>query len=281
MRLFTTRDNTLPIKQFGGDNKHEGGKRAPNPILAKYLAAAAWLMLWQLCYWLVDLPLLLPSPGQVAVRLGQLVCTKGFWLTVAVTFGRICSGFLLAVAAGAVLAGLAVASSWVKAFLYPFFAVMQATPVASFTILALVWIKSANLSVFISFIMVLPMVYHNLLAGIQNIDKQLLEMGQVFRLSWWKKVRFLYLPAILPFFVSACTTGIGFAWKSGIAAEVLGIPARAIGTEIYRAKIYLETTDLFAWTVVVVSFSVILEKLLVWAIRKGERHFLWNKEAEE
>ena len=261
MRLFTTKNNSsAPVEQISPWGNFPQGQ------LSQWLAAAAWLMLWQLCCSLVDLPLLLPSPGQTASRLVQLAVTADFWLTVGATFSRICSGFFLAAVVGSLLAVAAAASLWVKTFLYPLFAVLQATPVASFTILALVWIRSSNLSIFISFIMVLPMVYRSVLAGIKSADRQLLEMGRAFRFSWWKKVRFLYLPAVLPFFVSACTTGLGFAWKSGIAAEVLGLPARAVGSEIYQAKIYLETADLFAWTIVVIFISIVLERLFVWAM---------------
>lgn len=230
-------------------------------------AVAVWLLLWQLASMAVGLPLLLPSPLAVLLRLGQLCTGADFWLTVASSLLRILLGFLLGVLFGTALAGLCWRFRLIDVLARPLLGVLKSTPVASFIILALVWVKTTWLATVISFIMVLPLIYANVREGIDSADRQLLEMAQVFRLSRRKTFRYCYLPAILPFFLSAISSALGFAWKSGIAAEVLGRPARAIGSQIYDAKIYLETPDLFAWTLVVILLSVLLERLAVRFVR--------------
>lgn len=238
-------------------------------------AVAVWLLLWQLASMAVGLPLLLPSPLAVLLRLGQLCTGADFWLTVASSLLRILLGFLLGVLFGTALAGLCWRFRLIDALARPLLGVLKSTPVASFIILALVWVKTTWLATVISFIMVLPLIYANVREGIDSADRQLLEMAQVFRLSRRKTFRYCYLPAILPFFLSAVSNALGFAWKSGIAAEVLGRPARAIGSQIYDSKIYLETPDLFAWTLVVILLSVLLERLAVrfvrWAGKRSMR----------
>lgn len=238
-------------------------------------AVAVWLLLWQLASMAVGLPLLLPSPLAVLLRLGQLCTGADFWLTVASSLLRILLGFLLGVLFGTALAGLCWRFRLIDALARPLLEVLKSTPVASFIILALVWVKTTWLATVISFIMVLPLIYANVREGIDSADRQLLEMAQVFRLSRRKTFRYCYLPAILPFFLSAISSALGFAWKSGIAAEVLGRPARAIGSQIYDSKIYLETPDLFAWTLVVILLSVLLERLAVrfvrWAGKRSMR----------
>lgn len=238
-------------------------------------AVAIWLLLWQLASMAVGLPLLLPSPLAVLLRLGQLCTGADFWLTVASSLLRILLGFLLGVLFGTALAGLCWRFRLIDALARPLLGVLKSTPVASFIILALVWVKTTWLATVISFIMVLPLIYANVREGIDSADRQLLEMAQVFRLSRRKTFRYCYLPAILPFFLSAVSSALGFAWKSGIAAEVLGRPARAIGSQIYDSKIYLETPDLFAWTLVVILLSVLLERLAVrfvrWAGKRSMR----------
>lgn len=238
-------------------------------------AVAVWLLLWQLASMAVGLPLLLPSPLAVLLRLGQLCTGADFWLTVASSLLRILLGFLLGVLFGTALAGLCWRFRLIDALARPLLGVLKSTPVASFIILALVWVKTTWLATVISFIMVLPLVYANVREGIDSADRQLLEMAQVFRLSRRKTFRYCNLPAILPFFLSAISSALGFAWKSGIAAEVLGRPARAIGSQIYDSKIYLETPDLFAWTLVVILLSVLLERLAVrfvrWAGKRSMR----------
>lgn len=238
-------------------------------------AVAVWLLLWQLASMAVGLPLLLPSPLAVLLRLGQLCTGADFWLTVASSLLRILLGFLLGVLFGTALAGLCWRFRLIDALARPLLGVLKSTPVASFIILALVWVKTTWLATVISFIMVLPLIYANVREGIDSANRQLLEMAQVFRLSRRKTFRYCYLPAILPFFLSAISSALGFAWKSGIAAEVLGRPARAIGSQIYDSKIYLETPDLFAWTLVVILLSVLLERLAVrfvrWAGKRSMR----------
>lgn len=86
-------------------------------------------------------------------------------------------------------------------------------------------------------------------------------MAKAYRFSFGKKMRYLYLPSLLPYFAAACSTGIGIGWKAGIAAEVLGLPKNSIGKALYNAKIYLEMPDLFCWTAVIILLSLLFEKL--------------------
>ena len=236
-------------------------------------AVAVWLLLWQLASMAVGLPLLLPSPLAVLLRLGQLCTGADFWLTVASSLLRILLGFLLGVLFGTALAGLCWRFRLVDALARPLLGVLKSTPVASFIILALVWVKTTWLATVISFIMVLPLIYANVREGIDSADRQLLEMARVFRLSRRKTFRYCYLPAILPFFLSAISSALGFAWKSGIAAEVICRPGLSIGRQLQDAKIYLETPEVFAWTATVVALSILLEKgLLRLAKRLGRRY---------
>ncbi len=232
-------------------------------VLIEATAAAIWLLLWQIVSSVIALPLLLPSPVMVIKRLWELCMTLSFWMTVATSCIRVLIGFFGGVLFGTVLAVLAWRYVFAQAMIRPLIGVLKATPVASFIILALVWIQTEQLATVVSMIMVVPLVYHNVKEGLDSADVQLLEMAKVFELSRIKTFRACYLPAVLPFFLSALTSALGFAWKSGIAAEVLGRPLMAIGKQIYDSKVYLETTDLFAWTVTVILLSVLLEHCIV------------------
>jgi NitT/TauT family transport system permease protein len=66
-----------------------------------------------------------------------------------------------------------------------------------------------------------------------------------------------------PYLLSACGVSLGISWKAGIAAEIIGIPSGSIGQMFYNAKIYFNTVDLFAWTVIVVLVSVLFEKFFL------------------
>lgn len=226
-------------------------------------AVLFWLLVWQAAALWIGEEILLVSPLAVLVRLSEQALNPVFWRTVLFSFTRIVSGFFLAMAGGTVLAVLATRFSWVRELLAPVISMAKATPLASFVILALIWIPSRNLSVFISFLMVLPILYTNVLEGITCTDKKLLEMADLFGVGVGRRIRYIYLSQVLPFFRSACSVSLGLCWKSGISAEIIGIPKGSIGESLYESKLYLDTPDLFAWTVVIILISLLFEKLFL------------------
>ncbi len=233
------------------------------PRLGKALAAALALLAWQAAAMALGQELLLVAPSKVALRLLVLAGEAGFWKTVLSSFARIISGFLLALAAGSLLAAAAGRLKAVETLLWPWVITIKSVPVASFIILCLIWLSSRQLPVFIAFLMVFPVVYSNLLEGIKSADPKLLEMAKLFRVPLLRRVKYIYLPHLRPFILSACGVGLGLAWKAGVTAEIIGIPAGSIGERLYEAKVYLDTADLFAWTVVIVLVSVAFEKAFV------------------
>ena len=234
-------------------------------------AAAFWLLVWEgaslaLAATTGGRMLLLASPVQALGRLLALAGTAAFWQAVAFSSLRILGGFLLACALAAVLAPLAARFQWVRDLLSPLVAVVKAVPVVSFIILALIFFSSENLSLLISALMVFPPVYLNVLEGIGHTDRQLLETARVFRVPRRRQLWGIWLPAVLPPFRAAVSLAAGLAWKSGVAAEVIGISAGTIGEQLYAAKVYVRTADLFAWTLVIAVLAALLERLALKAV---------------
>ena len=232
-------------------------------LIRNLLAMLFWLAVWQGFAVILAKPLLLPSPVEVLVRLSQLVLTADFWYYTLVSLWRIVLGVGVAIVLGLVLAVLCCRSSLVDALVAPLLITVKSTPVASFVILVLVWVSRDYVPVLIAGMMVLPIIWANVCAGIRGTDKQLLEMAKVYKLSSGRVLKRIYIPSVMPHFHSACRTALGFGWKSGIAAEVLTVPTHSIGRLIYESKLYLETTDLFAWTLVVILLSLLLEKVFL------------------
>jgi len=252
-----------------------GKKPRPlKPLQASLLFGAAvgfWLLVWQVIAMRVQLSLLLPTPLETFQTLGKILRQASFWQVTFTSLLRIFAGFSLAVVMGSLLGSLTAFLPAVRPFVSLPMNIVKATPVASFVILALVWLPSQQLSLFICFLMVLPLVWSNVETGLLQVDESLLEMARTYRLPSAAIFKTIYVPAVKPFFVNALLLGFGYAWKSGVAAEVLGLPAWGIGTKLYQAKIYLETPELFAWTLVVIGISLLAEFLMAFWLKKERR----------
>ncbi len=233
----------------------------------KLLAVIFALCLWQLAAMTIDSKILLVSPVEVAVRLTTIWQTEGFWTSIWFSFYHIAGGFFLALFLGIVLAALAGRFRRIETLLWPFLVTIKTVPVASFVVICLIWLSAEKLSVFISFLIVLPVVYGNVLEGIKSEDKLMLEVGTVFRMPLLRRLLYIHLPQLKPFIMSACATALGMAWKAGVAAEIIGTPDGSIGKQLFYSKIYLDTDDLLCWTVIIVIVSVLFEKLFMLGLK--------------
>ena len=240
-------------------------------VIRKLAVLLFWLMLWALAAAAVGQELLLPTPLRVAQKLVEMAAHAEFWLTVGRSILRVLTGILAAAALGLLLAVLTYESPLAMELLSPIMALIKSTPVASFIILALVWLGRSIVPVVIAGMMVLPVVWANAQAGLQGVDRQLLELARVYGLPRLRVLRRIVWPAVLPHMQAAFRSAMGLGWKAGIAAEVLTVPPYSIGKQIYEAKIYLETTELFAWTAAVVILSVLIERTLLLLVRKTRR----------
>jgi NitT/TauT family transport system permease protein len=234
----------------------------------KAVAVMFALLLWQIAAVAVDQKILLVSPIEVAARMTSIWQVEGFTSSIWYSFYHIAGGFLLALILGVLLAALSGRFPWIETALWPFMITVKTVPVASFVVICLIWLSAQNLSVFISFLIVLPVVYGNVLEGIKSEDQKMLEVGRVFDMPIIKRIAYIHMPQLKPFMLSACKTSLGMSWKAGIAAEIIGTPDGSIGKQLYYAKIYLDTDDLLCWTVIIVIISVMFEKLFMFLLKR-------------
>lgn len=232
---------------------------------------AFWLAVWELASLAAGRELLLPPPLRVGERLLALAQTADFWLDLGATLGRVFLGLAWGALMGTVLAFLTHFSPWLDRLISPAVRVVRATPVVSFILLVYLWVPRWAIPWVIAGLMVLPVVWGSLSAGLGNMDGKLLEFARAYRFSRLKTLRLVYLPALRPHFSAGLLTAFGLAWKSGVAAEVLCPPARAIGSRIQQAKLGLETADLFAWTLAIIVLSLALEGLFRRLLERGDR----------
>lgn len=235
-----------------------------------------WLLIWEMASRIVALTaemgsqLLLPGPSLVLNSLMSLAKESAFWSTAAISLMRIFLGIAIGAAVGMALAVLTAADRRIDMVFSPAIKVIRAVPVASFILLILLWMGRDWVAVAISALMVVPVIWASVRQGIDGVDRKLLELAAVYRFDRWKTLRLVWLPGIRASFTTGLATAMGLAWKAGVAAEVLCQPKMAIGTQIFRSKQLLETSQLFAWTIVVILLSLAMEKLMKILLRRGD-----------
>lgn len=255
------------------------GDSSINRKLYGVAAIVSFLLVWEFGARWLNKPLLVPLPAEALRQVGGLLGTAAFWRHLGVTIGRGLIGFGLAFGAGLAVGLLAGRRAAVRAFCQPLIAMLRSTSSISLIILALIWMHSDQVPVFVTFLVVFPIIVQNVIEGMCQVSPNLLAMVKVFCLSRRQRLTRLYLPSLLPFLAAAAATGLGFTWKVLIAAEVLAYPTWGVGAQLDTARTYLKTDLVFAWTLVVMAIGLGFDTLLASLVRRP--FAAWKGAADE
>ena len=228
----------------------------------KIIIALIWLAIWQIMAAIIAEEILLPSPLLVFEKFIELLCDKEFYLAILSSFGKILIGFVLSIFFGLILAFISYKSDLFYDFINPVILIFRSIPLASLVIFLLFWIKSKNLSILVSFIMAMPIIYTNTYVGLRSIDKKLMQMADIYQIKEIDRLRSIYFVKTKAFIKSSIISTSGLVLKAGIAAEVIGLPDNSIGKSLYNSKIYLDMPTLLAWTLAILILSFIFEFIL-------------------
>ena len=220
-----------------------------------------YIGIWQALSMLVGSSLLLPSPAETFRNLISLLTDIRSWKDIGATFLRLLAGFAIGSVIGIVLAVLTANSRFLYSVLAPLRLVIKSTPVLSFVLILLVSLYSSIVPVAVCAIMVTPMLWATTETAILSLDAKLAEMGRIYYRPV-KRVLLVSIPQMLPQIATSAVTALGFAWKAVITAEVLSLPRFAVGNRMYLSKLYLEMPEMFAWTLLVIALSLLLEMFL-------------------
>jgi NitT/TauT family transport system permease protein len=221
-----------------------------------------WLIIWEIAYLAISQDIYLPSPFSVLKSMIDIIQEKEFYRIIVMTSYRVCLSFFLSVLLGLATGLICGLNQKIFEIFEPLVILIRSTPVISIIILAIIWFKSSYSPVFTGFLMCFPVIWTNMVQGIRNTDTRLLEMCQIYEISFLSKLRHVYLPSALPFIFSGFSTALGLTWKVVAAAEVLSLPKYGIGSKLHDSKAYLEIPQLFAWTTIIILLSFIFEFIL-------------------
>ncbi len=232
------------------------------------ISALGLLLIWKLAAVAVGKEIILPDPAIAWRALVRLATDPKTWTDVSATLVRGLVGFSLSYLAGLGF-GLACGLSRVfNALFRPLLVGIRSTPSMALILLALIWFRSDTVAIFVTLLVVFPLVTQNVTEGIQSIDPLLLEMAAVYRVKRTRVLAQLCLPAILPYLAAGATAGLGLTWKVMISAEVLASPRWGIGARMDNARAFLNTPEVFAWTAVVILLGLLFDQALETLVRR-------------
>ena len=224
--------------------------------------AAVWLVIWALIALMVGNDVILPSPVSTVKALIALIGTGSFYLNVLWTIIRTVLGIVLSFVIGVFFAVLASKNMPLKEFLRLPVSFFKSIPVMAIIIYVILVVKSDWVAVVVCFFMCFPIAYTNILNGLQALDVSRLELGKTLGLSKAQTVRYIIRPSLNTEIKTALNLITAMSWKVVVASEVLAIPKFSIGYQMLNSKYYLETPDLFAYMIVLIILSLLMEVLV-------------------
>ncbi len=230
-----------------------------------------WLSVWQVAAMLVNNSYFFPTVFATCSELFEILTSLATYKIVALTLLRVILGLILGIVFGCLLAVISNRFSVVRITVSPLISIIKSTPVATFIIILYVIMRGDVLPVFIAFLMVLPLIWQNLIDGYDSIDKNLSEVCDAYGFTYYKRFKILVLPALLKYLIPAVVTASGLAWKAEISAEIIVNTVNSIGKMIYDAQYAFNTSRAFAWTLIIIFMSIILEVLTKRALGRCKR----------
>lgn len=246
-------------------------KKTKSPVITYVFSLIVIILIWFITAQCMKAPLILPGPGLVFKTLLLLISKKVFWLNFAATFSRVILAFLCSIVLGTVIGFLCGISTFARDFFEIPIAIIRATPVVAFILVAFFWFTSNAVPVFVTVLMTLPIMISAVKTGFDNADKKLMQMTEVFNFSKNQIVRYIKIPAAFPYFLNGAVSCFGLSWKVVAAGEVLCLPKKAIGTMLQQAQVHLETAQVIAQTIVLVAVSFLIERIFSLLIKGAEK----------
>lgn len=238
-------------------------------------AALLWLVAWQAVAGLVGSDLLLPGPVETVAALARLCVTAEFWRVVACSTLAIVGGFLVAFTLGCALGALAAQRPAVDVLLEPAVSALKTVPVACVVVVLLLWVGTGGVTWACVFLVAFPAFYASMRGAVRSLDRGRLDALRLMGVGSVRRALAAGWPGVAPGLAVTAASAVGMSWKAGVAAELIGLVDGTLGERVYQAKLLLETSDLFAWTVVVVLLAWLAERtfraLLAWSGRATGR----------
>jgi NitT/TauT family transport system permease protein len=232
------------------------------PALLPAVSIVALLLFWQLAAWLADNPRRLPSPAAVLVAMAALTASGELLYHLGITLLRVAASFVIAMALGTVIGVAMGRSELLDRVAHPWLVFFLNIPALVTIVLAYIWIGLVEAAVIVAVAAnKIPNVVVTLREGARALDRDLLEMGSVFRIGRRRTLQHVVLPQLYPYLAAAARSGLALIWKIVLVTELLG-RSDGVGFEIGLYFQLFDVTGILAYTV---AFVIVIQ-LIEWTL---------------
>ncbi len=228
---------------------------------------------WQVMSLLVSFSLILPSPLTTFEALLEVLQEPTTYSALASTAWKTFFVLFLVIVTGIPLGFLMGISSAFYDLFRPMIMVVQAVPVISWLALVIfLWGIGWKGPVLISFLSLLPTAVFTTASGVRNLDKNLLEMARLYKVSKKRVLKDIYFGALAPFVFVTVEVSIGNVWKVMVMAEYL-CGGSGIGVLIAWARQYVNVPEIYALTFLAVVLGLTSEKIVRKIVKGFEKRW--------
>ena len=230
--------------------------------LYSLLSLTLFFSLWQLGYKEFG-DLVLPSVFDTFQIFLELVANPEVHQQIFITLQRIFFGLLSSMILASLLGVLAGIFEPVSLMVAPLISIMLGMPSIAWIVLAMIWFGMGDPTViFVVFIATFPIIFLGAFNGTQNVDKNLLEMAQSYKLSFKTQLLSIYFPHIFSYIFPAWLTAIGLSWKIVIMAELISSDD-GMGSLLAIARSHIDTASVMALLMLMVTLLIVLERVIL------------------
>lgn len=227
-----------------------------------FLSIVLLLGLWAIFSNVINNSIYLPSLKEVFTEFLGIVSEVGFFQSIVSSIWRSVESFFIALVVALILGILSAFNKYIYNFIYPLLAVIRSIPTIAFILIALIWVNKDMAPILIGTIIAFPIFYELVVSSIIDVDRNLLEMGEIYRISRLSMISNIYAPNICFNILRVFTSTLSLILKVVIAGEVYGQPEYGIGAAIQLEKMNLNTSAIFAWIIIVCIITVLFDYVL-------------------
>lgn len=226
-----------------------------------------WIILWELLARFIGSSFLLPRPIEVILELKNFLIDKSFYLALVKSFKSIFFAYITGFILAFILSNISYKNELIKTIIELPIKIMRSTPIAAMVLMMAIWIERNYLAYTMAIIATLPLFYETIFSALNNRPKDLLELAYVFKVSKFKIFKMINLTTIKKYLKPVMISASGIAIKSGISGEIIALAQDTLGEEIYYSKLFLKSSELFAYIIIIFIISTLVDNLFerIWS----------------